>query len=132
MKLYLASFMQKENFGPGRIISITTGTKPKDITVDNIFYPITPSAELITEYRRQAETDRAAAGLAFSKAYETQLQEFLEAVQEEASNQGKAPSEILPFQDGDTLCSWERSFMTNYRKTLAPFLEKLGYEVSVN
>lgn len=132
MKLYLASFMQKENFGPGRVISITTGTKPKDVNVDNIFLPVTPSAELVNAYRKMAETDQPAAGKMFTDTYEAQLKSFLEQVQEEATNQGKQAKDILPFKDGDTLCSWERSFMTNYRKTLAPILESLGYEVSVN
>jgi hypothetical protein len=39
--------------------------------------------------------------------------------------------ELLPFEDGDTLLSWERYERQSYRPTVAAFLEKLGYEVQL-
>jgi hypothetical protein len=37
--------------------------------------------------------------------------------------------ELLPFNDGDTLLSWEREGHTSYRPLVADCLKKLGYKV---
>ncbi len=130
MKIFLASFMQPENFGTsGEIISITSTSKPRTIKVSSIYKPFTPSNEMLDKYHELRETNPSGAGTFFTCSYLNQLQEFVDAVNEAAKEENKTPIELLPFNDGDTLCSWERAQYTNYRKILAPFLEKLGYEV---
>lgn len=131
-RIFLASFMQKENFGKGRIISITTGTKPSEYDVNNIYLPLTPPHALIESYNKMAQDKPEEAGTMFTNSYKTQIESFITEVSEEAKKLDKKPHELLPFEDGDTLCSWERNFRTNYRKVLAPYLEKLGYDVVLN
>src|SRR4051812_17913437 len=108
MKLYLASFLQKENFGPGKIYSICRGQKPQGINVDQIFLHVTPKKELIDQYYLMRETDPKQAGETFTTGYQVQLQEFVDNVVRDAAEEGVTPLELLPFCDGDTLCSWER------------------------
>lgn len=132
MKLYLASFLQKENFGPGKIYSICRGNKPQGIDVDQIYLHLTPKIDLIDRYYEMRETEPKTAGETFTAGYQSQLQEFIANVLKDAADEGVSATELLPFVDGDTLCSWERAQYTNYRKILAPFLEKLGYEVISN
>lgn len=132
MKLFLASFMQKENFGKGNIIGITTGSKPRDIVVKERYLPLTPPQDLLDEYYKMLEIDPKQAGENFTNRYTAQCEKFVTDILEVAAKDGKTAIEILPFEDGDTLCSWERSQYTNYRKILAPFLEKLGFEVILN
>lgn len=132
--LYLASFLQPENFGPGRIISITFSDRPKKLDVAGVFEPFAPSAKLTNEYYLQKEAGMSPgeAGANFSKGYKEQLQKVIAEIELTAKNLNKSPIEILPFQDGDTLASWERKEYTHYRKTLVPYLESLGYEVVAN
>ena len=132
MKLFLASFLQKENFGSGDIISICSGTKPKDIEVKKQFIHFIPSENLINEYYNLRQKDQNAASDFFVSGYQKQLEEVITSVTEEASMEKLSVLDILPFKDGDTLCSWERGQFNNYRKILAPYLEKLGYEVVLN
>lgn len=133
MKIFLASFLQKENFGPsGRIISVTSGNKPSRINVDEIFLPLVPSQIIIDLYYKMKEENNPEAGKYFTDNYAGQLEVFAEEVLETAVQEQKSVMDLLPFQEGDTLCSWERAEFTNYRKTLATCLEKLGYEVITN
>lgn len=124
--------MQKENFGKGRVIGITTGSKPKDIEVKHIYLPLTPPADLILSYNKMAQVKPEEASTTFTESYKVQLESFVQEVLDTAKADGKKATDILPFEDGDTLCSWERNYRTNYRKVLAPYLEKLGYEVVLN
>jgi len=132
MKIYLASFMQPENFGPGILYSICNGQKPLNINVEKQFSHVIPSPDLINRYAELRPTDGESASKMFITEYNMQLEKFVEQVLYAASQDNKSPQEILPFNEGDTLCSWERSQFTNYRKILAPYLEKLGYEVVLN
>lgn len=132
MKLHLASFMQKENFGPGRIISITESSKPDSIEVASIFKPLTPPKSLIDTYRQKVLDDPSNAGEFFRTEYGKQLDNFLEQLSLDAKENNCPIVELLPFEDGDTLASWERAEYTNYRKILAPYLEKMGYTVVLN
>lgn len=129
MKLFLASFLQRENFGPGEIISICEGSKPKDLEVKKRFKHFIPSQDLINTYYDVATEEPERASKIFVAGYKKQLDEVVEEILQEASKEGLKPSDILPFRDGDTLCSWGRAQYNNYRKILAPYLEKLGYEV---
>lgn len=119
MKIYLASFLQPENFGPGRLIGIVDGRKPEHLKVDFKFPPFIPDKKLINEYNDNRRRNNKSAGDIFVEKYTQQLEDFFSNIGEEK----------LPFQDGDTFASWERAEFTNYRKILAPFLEKYGYEV---
>lgn len=123
MKIYLASILEKQNFGPGRLIGIVNGRKPDHIKIDFKFPPLTPNSSLIDEYNQNKDANAQLASDTFIEKYTSQLQEFITSVPDVGQ---------LPFQDGDTLVSWERANRTNYRKILAPFLEKLGYEVVLN
>jgi hypothetical protein len=132
MKIYLASFLQPENFGPGRIIGICHGNKPRDVKVDTVFLPVTPSLEIIEEYNHTRTKHPKEASECFVKNYSEQLERFVQSVREAAQEDSCTVQEILPFEDGITLASWERAEFTNYRKILAPFLMDLGYEVVLN
>lgn len=124
--------MQRQNFGNGRIISITASGKPKDFKVGDIYLPLTPPQSLIDEYEKLKTENPEQAGILFTTQYKDQLEIFVNNVRADATAQGVTPVELLPFQDGDTLCSWHRKEYTNYRKIVAPYLENLGYEVILN
>ncbi len=140
MKIYLASFKQKENFGPGRVISIVHGSKPPDIEVMNIYVPLTPPTSLIEKYNDEALEERqkgikskdGQAGPAFEAAFRAQLQSFVDSVIQTAEEEKTTPIDLLPFKEGDTLCSWERSTNQHYRATVAEYLTKMGFEVIQN
>lgn len=132
MRLFLASFLQKENFGHGNVISICRGSKPKDIEVKQQFVHFIPSQELLDQYYSLRDKNDPTAGELFVNGYKVQLEQIIEEIITEANKLNTLPSEVLPFKDGDTLCSWERKQNNNYRKILAPYLEKLGYEVILN
>lgn len=129
MKLYLASFFEPDNYGPGRKISVATGV-PKDIKVNSSFDPLVP--EGMREYYRERNNDMKAAGEKFEISYNAQLDKLYKNLVEDAKNENKEIKELLPFQDGDTLLSWEKSGNTSYRLLLNDFLKKLGYEVALN
>lgn len=132
MKIYLASFLEPQNFGPGRVIGIVNGNKPTHVKCDLQFKPLTPDKELIDTYNHMAVHDTKNAGKQFVSDFTTQLNEFYNEVVKEAEITGKSPQELLPFEDGDTLASWERADFTNYRTLVSPFLKKMGYEVVNN
>lgn len=132
MKLYLASFLEPHNFGPGRIIGIANGDKPDHLECELVFKELIPNIEIMKEYRTLYLKDRKKASANFINGLTKQLDQFLEDVLNECKKENKTPMELLPFEDGDTLGSWERKAFTNYRVLIAPYLEKLGYEVVVN
>jgi hypothetical protein len=132
IRIYLASFLQPNNFGPsGRIIGIVNpvSEKPKNVRVSGIFEPLTPKLEFIAQYNKLRPTDPISAGKLFVESYKKQLDDFLKVLEEQKENE---ITDLLPFEDGDTLASWERAEFTNYRKILAPYLQKIGYEVVLN
>lgn len=133
MKIYLASFSEPENFGPGRIIGIVDGgPKPHSVNVEWIFKPFTPPKELIIKYNDLRLHQPIESSNFFVSSYTEQLDSFFLEVKFEAKQRKKKISDLLPFNEGDTLASWERAAYTNYRKILAPFLEKMGFEVVLN
>lgn len=129
--LYLASFLQPENFGPGIIYGIVNGAKPSDIKVDLVFKPFTPSIDFINSYNEIRITKPKEASDLFVFKYKQQLENFLIKVKETLPIDSSDLTELLPFKDGDTLASWERFEFTNYRKILAPYLVELGYKVNL-
>lgn len=132
MKIFLASFLEPENFGYGEIYGICSGEKPKHVQVKYKYTHFIPSEDILREYQQERPNNPKEASEKFISKYKEQLQKFVEGLERFATEQGKTAREILPFQDGDTLCSWERSYFTNYRVILAPFLKELGYEVVVH
>lgn len=131
MKLFLASFLQKENFGPGDIIGICND-KPRDFEVKKQFKYFIPPQDLINTYYNLLTTDKEFAAEIFVSGYQTHLDKVTAEIIVEAEKMNVSPCQVLPFNDGDTLCSWERKQNTNYRKILAPYLERLGYDVVLN
>jgi len=129
MKLYLASFLETDNFGPGRVIGIVNGNKPSHVKCDFQFVHLTPRQELTDTYNDMAVKDPSNAGKQFVKNFTNQLNDFTTEVLSTAEKDGKTVQELLPFEDGDTLASWERESYTNYRSLITPFLKKMGYEV---
>jgi hypothetical protein len=129
-KLVLASYFQPENHGAGRKIGITPG-KPKDIECDTKFDPISPE-QLYWDYMKYKKEDPVMAGKAFDRSYREKLDEFTADVQKTATEENKTVFDVLPFQDGDTLLSWENKGNMTFRKITAEYLRKLGYEVEEN
>lgn len=68
----------------------------------------------------------------FINGFRDQLNDFVNKVIKYAAEFHKTPIELLPFQESDTLVSWERKANNNYRGLVAEALEKLGYEVISN
>lgn len=133
MKLYLASFLQPQNFGPGRIVGIVNGPRPDNLKVHSKFEKLAPSKEILSTYEREYHQELSLkAGENFVSSFQKQLEEFSQEVQQEAASSLKTCPELLPFLDGDTLCSWERDNRTNYRPLVANCLQQLGYEVVLN
>lgn len=132
MKIYLASFLETDNFGPGRVIGVVNGNKPTHVKCDFQFKQLTPKQELTDTYNDMAVSDPKNAGKQFVTNFTAQLDVFYKAVLEAAEDEEKDVKEILPFKDGDTLVSWERANFTNYRGLIAPYLKKLGYDVITN
>lgn len=131
MKLYLASFLQMENFGPGRIIAICGGKKPNHVDVQHKFDPFIPALAIMNKYYSEKNTNENA-GAEFVEAYSKQLETFLNECLTDAKNKNMSVQDLLQFKDGDTFASWERAEFHNYRRILAGFLEKLGYEVELH
>lgn len=129
MKLYLASFLEPENFGPGRLIGIANGNKPRDIKVDVTFPHLIPPVSLMERYRKLGLQNKSEASKMFVEEFTKQLDNFSISVIKQAEEKGKKPIDILPFKEGDTLASWERVKFSNYRSLVATALEKLGFEV---
>lgn len=131
IKLYLASFLEPENFGPGRVIGIANGSKPKHIDVDLMFEYLIPSHELMMKYRKLSGGNNKSkeASKVFVSEYSKQLETFEKDVLRIAKDKGKEPIDVLPFKNGDTLASWERERYTNYRTLICPVLKRLGFDV---
>ena len=72
------------------------------------------------------------AGEMFTTKYKEQLEMVLDDLSTKAKEEKKTIQDLLPYKDGDTLASWERTEFTHYRNLLAPYLEKMGYEVVAN
>jgi hypothetical protein len=129
MRIYLASFLESDNFGPGKVIGVANGSKPTDIKCDTVFPPLIPSNEIMSNYNDMSVNDPKNAASVFVKAFTDQLEELRNKVQTAADEAGMSPVDMLPFADGDTLASWEREAFTNYRPLIASCLVSLGFDV---
>lgn len=132
MKLFLASFLEPENFGPGKVIGIALGNKPKHLDCSIKFESLTPKREILQTYYNMVADDPVKAGEYFRTQFNIQLDGFVKEVKEECKKLKKKPQDILPFEEGDTLASWERAKNHNYRGAVADCLEKLGFEIQRN
>lgn len=121
--IYLAAYTQTENHGPGKKIAIAY-SKPDDLQVAGVFEPFIPKESISLEYKERQLNSQSEASEHFVAAYTEQLQEFFDKV----AKDGKA-TEVLPFEDGDTLLTWERHGRRSIRPVLAEVLKKAGYEV---
>lgn len=131
MKLYLASFLEPHNFGPGRLISVADGDKPDHLEkeCELVFPPFIPSQKTSNQYRIDSLTNPKEAGANFEKSFGSELDAFVAEVKEDAQKESSTPQELLPFEEGDTLASWQREHFTHYRGQIAKALQQLGYEV---
>lgn len=130
MKLYLASYFQPENHGPGRLIGISHG-KPEKSNAPYVYRQFVPSADIWFDYKKIAKENQEKAQESFGINYKKQIGSFVKQLTKDAKEQDKTPMEMLPFLSGDTLTSWENKGNLSYRILLAPFLAELGYEVVV-
>lgn len=127
MKLYLASFFEPENHSKdGRKVSVATNV-PNGVKVNSRFDLFVPLG--MDEYYKNRYIDPKNAGDNFVFSYQNQLNDLYVSLKNDSKIEKKSIQELLPFEEGDTLLSWEKSGNMSYRKMLAEFLVKLGYEV---
>lgn len=147
MKLVLASYFEEENHGSGAKIGVSPG-RPKDLNYDcDLSFPALSPEQVYWDYmdakrkarmleaegrKPEAEAMMAEAGVSFINGYRAKLDEFVKSVRETAEEEGAECFEVLPFQDGDTLLTWEAKGHQSYRSILAEYLKELGYEVEQN
>lgn len=129
-KIYLSSYMEPDNHGPGRKIAISD-TKPKNFQVDAAFTFFIPPKSLFNEYREAQLKDQKKASDIFASGYKNQLNNFFKEVKENAKIGKTDVFKLLPFKDGDTLLCWERKGHLSYRTILADYLKDIGYEVEL-
>lgn len=127
-KIYLASYMETHNHGPGRKIAISS-SKPDDFEVSAAFEYFIPPTEIIDSYKKIQKISQDNASEFFVSSYESQLKDFFTNVKTVAENNNTSVVDELPFENGDTLLSWERAHYTSYRPIIAKFLEEAGYDV---
>lgn len=130
MKIYLASFFEKENHGPGKLISVSLD-KP-NVHTDGVFEKFAPTKKISDNYIKDQSEDQVMASQNFISNYKKQLDLFYNEVLKAAQESKVSPIEVLPFSDGDTLACWEREGYTNYRSLLAACLSEFGYEVELH
>jgi len=139
MKIYLASFWEPENHGPGRKIGISP-SKPRNLVeecgydCDFVYEGLSPE-DVYWDYhkaKKAAGDDDSAmkkAGDNFVSGYKARLAEFKDLVEREAKKTESSVEDLIGLEDGDTLLSWERGGHTSFREHTAEFLRGLGYEV---
>jgi hypothetical protein len=142
MKLYLASYFEIENHGPGRKIGIAPG-KPKNLMDDygydcEVHHEWLSPEGLYWDYHAEKKSAQGndemlkMAGEKFVDAYNERLNSFKATLEEESEKTGQTIQELIGFEEGDTLLSWEKAGNTSYRSKVGEFLTGLGYEVEAN
>jgi hypothetical protein len=133
MVLVLASYWEPENHGPGRKIGISP-SKPRNLMeecgydCEFVYEALAPDDSTYYNYHEDKHTEDDA-GEVFVSEYTDKLNRLVAQVKKTAEDQGKEPNDILGFEDGDTLLSWERGGHLTYRTHTAEALRELGYEV---
>lgn len=139
MKIYTASFWEPEVHGSGRKICIAPSA-PRNLKEEAgyecefIHDYLSPGDVYWNYHKSKKEADGDAellkqAGETFVKDYQARLEEFKKDLQEKVENTGKTIEELIGFQEGDTLLSWERGGNTTFRTHTAECLRSLGYDV---
>ena len=139
MKIFLCSFWEPEVHGPGRKIGISP-SKPKNLAEEvgydcTIHHEFLSPEEVYWEYfkaKKAADGDPElvkVAGDNFVAGYKTRLDEFKNNVLKQAKDTGQSIHELIGFEEGDTLLSWERGGHTSFRTHAAECLRELGYDV---
>ena len=144
MLIVLASYFEPENHGSGRKIGVSPG-KPKLEQIEKaceekgvepyeceFLYKKLSPGDYYWDYMRDKKGDYKKAGEVFRESYARQLEQFADDVREKAEQEGKDVLDVLPFQEGDTLLSWEHKGHMSYRAMLADTLRDLGYDVEEN
>lgn len=137
--LYTASYWEPEVHGPGRKIGISP-SKPKNLEQEcgydcPICHEFLSPEEVYWDYhkaKKAAGEDEVLikkAGDDFVIGYKNRLQNFKNTLEEESKRTGQTIHQLIGFEDGDTLLSWERGGHTSFREYTAAFLRELGYEV---
>lgn len=127
LKLVLASYFDKQYHGSGRKVGISP-SKPADIDCDFRFDDLSPG-QIYWDYHAEKKRAPKEAGEKFVKLYNEKCKGFISAVKTAAEEQRADVFSLLPFQDGDTLLSWETHGHMTYRSIAADALRELGYEV---
>lgn len=139
MKIYTASFWEPEIHGPGRKIGISP-SKPNNLQEEcgyecDICHDWLSPEDVYWDYhkaKKAAGSDTELmkkAGEDFVSGYKQRLEDFKVALEKEAKKTGLSIQQLVGFEEGDTLLSWERGGHTTYRTHTAEFLRGLGYEV---
>lgn len=139
MKIYTASFWEPEVHGSGRKIGISP-SKPNNLQEEcgyecDICHDWLSPEDVYWDYHKakKAAGDDSAllkkAGEDFVSGYKKRLSDFKDALSKEATKTGLSIQQLVGFEEGDTLLSWERGGNTTYRTHTAEFLRELGYEV---
>ena len=129
MKIHLASFFEEHNWGPGRLISIARGQKPRVVLVNLIYEGFCPTEKISRKYYADKQDGVESAGEDFQTAYSQELDKFFSQASFDAIKENKSLIELLDLKEGDTFLSWERSGRSNYRNVLADQLKNIGCDV---
>lgn len=128
MKIYLASYLQPDNFGSGRKISICWD-KPKEFKLDGCLEWLIPSKQILRNYKNNVIEDPDNAGPIFEHEFNQQLKESIVELKNIAKEKSVSIQDLVGLQDEDTLLSYERFENKNYRPIVAKHLESLKYEI---
>jgi len=137
--IYTASYFEPKSHGPGRRIGISP-SKPKNLVEEcgydcDICHEYLSPEDVYWDYhkaKKAAGDDDVMlkkAGDDFVIGYKNRLSAFKAELEKESKKTGKSIQELIGFEDGDTLLSWERGGHTTFRDHTAAFLRELGYEV---
>lgn len=134
MKIYLASFLEPQNFGPGRKLAIANPVNYRG-EIDGSLRFLAPKDDLLEGYKSLQYANKQLAAEMFISGYNEQLDYLFQDLQKTTKQEGLDPDNfadirsLMDLQEGDTLLSRERYAYTNYRSIVGEFLTKLGYEV---
>jgi hypothetical protein len=139
VKVFLASYWEPENHGPGRKIGISP-SKPKNLMdecgydCELCFNALSPG-DLFWDYHKDkklADDDEELLKQASDKflvGYKELLNKYKETLISEAKDSNYSIFDFIGLEEGDTLLSWEKEGHLTYRDITAEFLKDMGYEV---
>lgn len=139
MRIFLASYFEPENHGPGRKIGISP-SKPKNLMAEcgyecDFCYDGLSPEEVFWDYhkaKKAANGDLALlkiAGDEFVNGYLQKLASFKKLIEIESEKTGESIQNLIGLEEGDSLLSWERDGHISYRTHTAQFLQEMGYDV---